>query len=96
MRLLARFFEADKRTVLGKTLETLCRLCRARYPSDPTSQCVKANLRYCQTPAAESWRGNMTTELLNLRRDNLSLSGFSSEELQAILDYVCTSYLSDF
>ena len=33
----------------------------------------------------------MTTELLNLRKDNLSLSGFSSEELQAILDYVCTS-----
>ena len=91
VRFLARLYEADNRTVLGRTLATLCRLCSVTNLSSLTSQCVKNKLKYFEVPEPEEWRVDMVTELLRLRKEKLSLPEFSSEEIKNILDFVCTS-----
>jgi hypothetical protein len=91
VRFLARLFEKDQRTVLGKTLYNLTRQCSVPDITFLTPECVKTKLKYFSIPEHEQWRSNMVTELLQLRIDSLSLPGFSLEEIKTILNFVCTS-----
>ena len=91
VRFLARLFENDRRTVLGRTLYTLCRLSHIKSNDLLTSQIVKNKLKYSVIPESEVWRVDMMTELLQLRKDSLSLSGFTPEEIKYLLDFVCES-----
>ena len=52
---------------------------------------VKNKLKYSVIPESEVWRVDMMTELLQLRKDSLSLSGFTPEEIKYLLDFVCES-----
>ena len=90
MRILAKLFQGDQRTVLGKTLFTLCRLSEAQNTDSLSCQVVKKNIKYFDVPEAEVWRIDMVTELLKLRKETLSLPGFHHDEIQDILDSVCT------
>ena len=90
VRILAKLFQGDQRTVLGKTLFTLCRLSEAQNTDSLSCQVVKKNIKYFDVPEAEVWRLDMVTELLKLRKETLSLPGFHLDEIQDILDSVCT------
>ena len=91
VRVMARLFQEDQRTVLGRTLDTLVNLCNATSLSSITSQCIKKNLLYFPIPAAQEWRRKTVIELLQLRDKTLSLSGFTSHEVTTMLNFVCTS-----
>ena len=90
VRILAKLSEGDQRTVLGRTLFTLCRLSNVLTSNLLTCQLVKKNVKYFDVPEAEDWRVDMVGELLKLRKETLSLPGFNPDEIQDILDYVCT------
>ena len=90
VRILAKLFKGDQRTVLGRTLFTLCRLSDAQNTDSISCQTVKKNVKYFVVPEAEAWRVDMVSELLKLRKETLSLPGFNLEEIQDILDSVCT------
>ena len=84
-------FENDRRTVLGRTLYTICRLSNIKSNDLLTSQMVKNKLKYSVIPESKVWRVYMMTELLQLRKDSLSLPVFTSEEIKYLLDSVCES-----
>ena len=90
VRILAKLSEGDQRTVLGRTLFTLCRLSNVLTSNLLTYQLVKKNVKYFDVPEAEDCRVDMVGELLKLRKETLSLPGFNLDEIQDILDYVCT------
>ena len=90
VRFLARLIENDRRTVLGRSLYTLCRISNVQANDFLTTQTVKNMVKYFEIPDSEEWRIDMMTELLQLRRDSLTIPGFSQEEIQCLLDFVCT------
>ena len=93
VKMLARLFETDKRTVLGRTLDNLCRLCSVPDINSLTSHCVKNKLKYFEIPESEEWCGTMVTLLLKLRKYSLSLPRFSLDEIQSIVDHVCMTVM---
>ena len=91
VRLMAKLCQDDLRTVLGNTLATLANCCNLSTPDLLTSQCVKRNLTYFTIPDDEEWRRKFVLELLQLRDHDLSLEGFSEDEVNTLMNHVCTS-----
>ena len=91
VRVLARLFETDQRTVMGRTLDMLCRQLDISDLSQLTSCIVKRKLKYSEIPEEEKWRPSTVTELLKLRSQSLSLPGFTQDEIDAMLVYTCTT-----
>ena len=91
VRVLARLFEKDMRTVLGRTLNSLCKLSNVSDIKFLTPKCVKSNMRHFSIPEDEQWRVSPVTELLQVRKNSRSLPGFSTDEIKNMLDYICTT-----
>ena len=91
VRVLARLFEKDQRTVLGRTLDQLCNLCKTPDISHLTSKNVKSSMSYFDVPQEEEWRVNIVTELLNVRDHTFTLPGFTHAEIKTMLNFTCTS-----
>ena len=85
MRVLARLLGTDMRTVMGRTIQKISTECSL---SSLTPALVKKNMKYFQIPCDEEWRIDPLTELLS---DSLEVPGFSSEELEEIKAFLCTS-----
>ena len=49
------------------------------------------NISYCDIDNADKWRVNFVNELLEIKRNEIEVDGFSVEEIDSMLDYVCTS-----
>ena len=88
VRLMARLFENDQRTVLGRTLHSLTGLCDVPSISLLTSSRVKA---YFGVPVEEQWKIKTVTELMQIRNQSLSLPGFTAEEISVLLTSTCIS-----
>ena len=85
---LAHICGADQRTVLGRVLRTIADMCNT--DTDFLSpQLVKKKLSYRSACENEVWRIDAARELLSLRDQNLILPGFTSDEINQMLDYVC-------
>ena len=91
VRVMARLFETDQRTVLGRTLDKLSNM--MNLPDiNLLSPCeIKRKLRYFEIPDEEKWRIESVAELLKLRNQSLSLPGFSKDEINIMLFNTCTS-----
>lgn len=91
VRVLARLFETDQRTVMGRTLDTLCSQLNISDIKLLSSTVVKKNMKYFEIPAEHQWRSSMVTELIKLRNQSLSLPGFTQEEINTMLVFTCTT-----
>ena len=91
MRLLARLFEKDGRTVMGRTLNSLCRECKLEDIEHLTANLVKKKCEYFRAPDNEQWRLRLVPELLQLRSENMKLQGFTSNEIEDMIHFTCTS-----
>ena len=87
VRVLLSICVNDLRTVMGRTLSTLARLCECNV-SALSASAVKSTLEYFPVPVGEEWRVQILKELIN---HEVEVPGFSSEELREITEYVCTS-----
>ena len=90
VRFLARLFQNDKRTVLGKTLQFLIRSCKLKDSEDLSPQLVKRSLEFAATPEGYQWTAPLARELLELRNSELEVDGFAAEELEEMLTFACT------
>ena len=52
---------------------------------------VKEKMRYCKVPATEQWRLNVIDEHLKDRARELEISELENPEIEAMLEYLCTS-----
>ena len=78
---------------MGQTLHKLMSL-TGIYSGDPselTASHIKRSMTYSSVPDNEAWRVPLCLELLNLRSEDMLLPGFSIEEQEDILAYVCSS-----
>ena len=93
VRFLAHLVADDLRTVHGRNLYGIATLCGMRQPIDfgqLRSRLVKNSVRYRTIPDSEEWRVNMCKELLNVRENDVTVPGFSSDELEELLGYLCS------
>ena len=90
IRFLARLAEKDQRTVLGKTLQYLTEQCDLQSVDELSPSIVKKELRYKKVSHDSNWQVTMAKELLEVRKREVLIEGFSDEEVHSIFDYVCT------
>ena len=90
VRVLARLCVTDQRTVIGRSSTQISRETGlARWePSQLCPALVKKKMKYFEVPAHEHWRTGFLTELLS---DTLEIPGFSDDELEEMVSYLCTS-----
>ena len=91
VRFLARMNEFDLRTVLGKTLNKLALMTGldGSYLAKLTASYVKKNMKYAQVPETECWRVPLCDELLGVQNGERWLEGFTLEEQDDLLRFVC-------
>ena len=81
-------------TVTGKNVEYI--LSKTSHECDVfsvTPNKLKKNLRFNAIRNQDRWRVNMIKEIVNIKQDVLTLDGegFTSEELNNLLDYISTT-----
>ena len=56
---------------------------------------VRNDLEFCKTKQEDEWRLNFVKEIVNIKNNNLNLdqneNNLTTEELEEILEYICTS-----
>ena len=57
-------------------------------PSQLSPAFVKKKMKYSDVPPNEQWRTGFLTELLS---DNLEIPGFTDDELEEMVSFLCTS-----
>ena len=87
VRVLVSICSHDQRTVMGRTLSTLARLCGCEV-SALSASAVKRSVEYFPVPEDEEWRVVMLKELFN---QTVEVPGFLPGELKEIKDHLCTS-----
>ena len=90
VRFLSNLYENDLRTVHGKNLEEIARLCGCKI-SKLTPRIVKEKLTYKSVPEDQVWRLSLCSELKNLCDDALILPGFTVDETNQLLQFACVS-----
>ena len=91
VRFLARLVENDHRTVHGRNLSAIVQLCDMKNFSDLKPKLVKEHLSYMPTPEAEKWKSSMCKELLRVRGNDIEIPGFTNDEEEYLLKYLCTT-----
>ena len=93
VRFLARINERDMRTILGKTLNTITQMFSPALLEleDLNANLVKLQCRYFEVPLNEKWRLPLLTELLQVRKSNLSLGNFEKQEVDEMIKHLCVT-----
>ena len=90
VRFLARLAEKDLRTVLGKTLNYLLDECGCTRLEDLSPGIIKKNLVYRRASPEKTWQVAFAQELLSIRKKDVTVEGFSDDEINDIFNYICT------
>ena len=91
VRFLARINSTDKRTVLGRNLASIERICGVRNGEfeSLSSTCVKKSMVYKKVNEEDAWKVVIAKELIDINCGEAPVPvGFSSQETREILDYV--------
>ena len=91
VRLLARIWESNQRTVLSRSLAALRLHCKVDDNNILSATLVKKYLVYKDVLEDETWRIPLSQELLKCREGLLEAPGFTSDELDDILRHTCVS-----
>ena len=89
VKYLARIWEDDNRTALGRTLSLLKIVCDVSELSSLKPSLVKQKMVYWPVPDSEKWRVGLAKELLDLQKDGIQ--GFTKNEVKTLLDFACAS-----
>ena len=90
MRFLVRLAASDMRTVLGRTLDKISVECNCSLEF-LTKNLVKKRLKYATVSSDETWRTQIVKELYSARKDDHLIPGFSLDEINSMLNYICVS-----
>ena len=87
--MLAKMYERDLRTVYGNNLKKISNICDIDIDK-LSPQIVKNHVRYRNLPENEAWRIPILTEMLFARENRLEIEGLSTNDINDIINYVCT------
>ena len=90
MRILATLSITDLRTKLGETSHRILSECGLKNTSliDIQPKMIKRKTKYMDVPIEENWRVGILQELINTQN---CVAGFTEEEMQEILQNVCST-----
>ena len=74
----------------GKNLRSIMLMCGETNVMNLQTNDIK-RLTYVEVPKNENWRVPLLKELLEIRQDPDMLEGFSSEEIDLLIHYTCTT-----
>ena len=81
-------------TVTGKNVRFILDLTNKRDIFAIKPYEIKSKVKFCEIPEEEKWRTQLIKEIVNINQNTLSLdqheNALSSEDLQEILDHICT------
>ena len=89
IRLLTALCKDNLRTTLGNNLHNIALDCLTSVKS-LTKTIVKNNMKYFDIPEENRWRIEFVKEILNLKIDQLQIEGFHDDELNEIINFLCT------
>jgi len=89
IRLLTALCKDNLRTTLGNNLHNITLDCLTSVKS-LTKTIVKNNMKYFDIPEENRWRIEFVKEILNLKIDQLQIEGFHDDELNEIINFLCT------
>ena len=90
VRFLSKLVEHDLRTVFGRTLNNIKSECQIASNEELTTLEVKQKMKYAAMPLGECWRTGVLGELLQVRKSQAVLGNFDQEEIDKMIDYLCT------
>ena len=90
IRTIANFFYSDQRTVYGKNLSEIGRLCSCEVEEINPAR-VKQDMKYFLPPESEKWRCKVVHELVQVKSNKMTLEGFSNEEIDTMMRFLCTT-----
>ena len=90
IRFLARITERDLRTAHGKSLHLLMEQCNVDRLEDLNSNMVKRKVVYYPRLEDHAWRTSLAFELFRVRKNDVTIEGFSDTETNDIFNYICT------
>ena len=90
VRFLARVNEHDQRTVFGSSLSQISSLCQLPL-SQLTSNIVKSMISYTSASEDKIWQESIAYELGRWRNNEMTIEGFSSQEVENIFNFICIS-----
>ena len=81
-------------TVTGKNVRFILDLTRKEDIFKIKPYEIKSTVKFCEIPAEEKWRTQFIKEIVNINQNTLTLdqheNALSIEDLQEILDHICT------
>ena len=89
VRFLANLVRNDRRTLAGRTLTKIaadCKIDRAALTSKSARKLV-----YKEPIVENSWRLQMLKELLETRSGGMDILGFDKQEIDEIINDICTT-----
>ena len=90
LHILLKIAKNDVRSVTGGNLRHIMLLC-GKNTVDDLSPYDATNIQYHEPPEEEIWRPDFLDELLEIKYGDLTVPGFSAEELDMMQDYICTT-----
>ena len=94
VRFLANLVANDLRTVQRRNFSAIQRLYKMKGTitvDQLNPRFVKKNVCYREIPETEKWRVGLGKELLSLGEENVEIPGFTSDEEEYLLHYICTT-----
>ena len=89
LRFMALANMKDHRTIFGQNLSKISSLCNQQLESID-NQSVRRNIRYAVTDDNQ-WQIGLAQELILQREEVLDIPGFNHFEIDAFINYACTS-----
>ena len=80
----------ETRSTTGSNLRKMMILFNKVRVEDISKSDVDA-FKYAEVPPGNEWRVEMVKEMIEIRNSNLEVENFDEEELEEILNYLCTS-----
>ena len=90
IRLISALNKSDNRTVYCSNIWNISKECSVDQDMI-TSSIVKSNMQYFKIPSGEEWRPDLLLNIIFTKLGLFSVDNFDVEELDDILEFLCTS-----
>ena len=87
---LLRLIKHDVNSTTGANLRQISMLCNKNNINDLNTNDADM-VEYHPIPEDELWRVNIIRDIIDARQNNTVIEGFSIDELDGYMDFVCTS-----
>ena len=87
---LLKQIEHDTGSTTGSNLRKILLLV-GKHTIEEISIKDQDRYEYCPIQPGDEWKVNMVRELIEVRENNLNVEHFTAEELEEVLEHICTS-----